>query len=176
MHHFAFLDWLPTHIFSTPNYPLLAPKTHFLAAILPFLAMYFMVQKGFVYTLSVDIYAFRTALSTILHCVLHLFTLHLAPKRTAFSTKMHCVLVLNAGYFAANSPKVGANGGSLEYKFILPHSHADPFLHQNEPSRESIFCDKVSTWWIKRALMRLKFLLKTRQKCLCRIPTREQRH
>ena len=89
---------------------------------------------------------------------------------------MHCVLVLNAGYFTANSPKVGANGGSLEYKFILPHWHADPFLYQNEPSRESIFCDKVSTWWIKRVLMRLKFLLKTRQKHLCRIPTREQRH
>ena len=89
---------------------------------------------------------------------------------------MHCVLVLNAGYFTANSPKVGANGGSLEYKFILPHSHADPLLYQNEPSRESIFCDKVSTWWIKRALMRLNILLKTGQKCLCRIPTREQRH
>ena len=89
---------------------------------------------------------------------------------------MHCVLVLNAGYFAANSPKVGANGGSLEYKFILPHSHADPFLHQNEPSRESFFCDKVSTWWIKRALMMLNFLLKIRQKYLCRRHVRGQRH
>ena len=84
--------------------------------------------------------------------------------------------MLNTGYFATNSPKIGANGGSLEYKFILPHSHADPFLHQNEPSRESIFCDKVSTWWIKRALMRLNFLLKTRQKCLCRRHVRGQRH
>ena len=89
---------------------------------------------------------------------------------------MQCVLVLNAGYFAANSPKVGANGGSLEYKFILPHSHADPFLHQNEPSRESIFCDKVSTWWIKRALMMLNLLLKIRQKYLCRRHVRGQRH
>jgi len=91
LHHFAFLDWLPTRIFSTPNYPLLAPKTHFLAVILPFLAMCFMVRRGFVYTLSVDIYAFHAALSTILHCVLHPFTLHLAPKCTAFSTKMHCI-------------------------------------------------------------------------------------
>jgi len=65
LHHFAFLDWLPTRIFSTPNYPFLAPKTHFLAAILPFLAMCLMVRKGFVYTLSVDIYAFRPALSGI---------------------------------------------------------------------------------------------------------------
>jgi len=65
LHHFAFLDWLPTRIFSTPNYPLLAPKNHFLAVILPFLAMCFMVRRGFVYTLSVDIYVFHTALSTI---------------------------------------------------------------------------------------------------------------
>jgi len=65
LHHFAFLDWLPTRIFSTPNYPLLAPKTHFLTAILPFLAMCFMVLKGFVYTIVVDIYAFRSALNGI---------------------------------------------------------------------------------------------------------------
>jgi len=65
LHHFAFLVWLPTRIFSTPNYPLLAPKTHFSAVILPFLAMCFMVLKGFVYTIVVDIYAFRSALSSI---------------------------------------------------------------------------------------------------------------
>jgi len=65
LHHFAFLDWLPTRIFSAPNYPLLAPKTHFLTAILPFLAMCFMVLKGFVYTIVVDVYAFRSALSSI---------------------------------------------------------------------------------------------------------------
>jgi len=39
----------------------------------------------------VDIYAFCFAFSGILHCVLHHFTLRLAPKRTAFSTKTHCV-------------------------------------------------------------------------------------
>ena len=59
--------------------------------ILPFLAMYFMVLKGFVYTFAVDIYAFYLAFSCILHCVLHHFTLRFAPKRTAFSTKTHCV-------------------------------------------------------------------------------------
>ena len=32
-------------------------------AILPFLAMYFVVLKGFVYTIAVDIYAFRLAFS-----------------------------------------------------------------------------------------------------------------
>ena len=62
--------------------------------ILPFLAMYFVVLKGFVYTIAVDVYAFasrlaskNTAFSTILPCVLHQNALHLAPKRVAFSGK-----------------------------------------------------------------------------------------
>ena len=59
--------------------------------VLPFLAMCFMVLEGYVYTIAVYIYAFRLAFSSILHCVLHHFTLRLAPKRTAFSTKTHCV-------------------------------------------------------------------------------------
>ncbi len=37
--------------------------------VLPFFAMFFMVQKGFVYTIVVDVYAFRLAFSGILHCV-----------------------------------------------------------------------------------------------------------
>jgi len=50
-----------------------------------------MVRKGFIYTIAVDIYAYHPAFCTILHCVLHHFTLRLAPKRTAFSTKTHCI-------------------------------------------------------------------------------------
>ncbi len=38
-------------------------------AILPFLAMFFMVLKGFVYTIAVDIYAFRLAFSGKSHCI-----------------------------------------------------------------------------------------------------------
>jgi len=38
-----------------------------------------------------------------------------------------------------------------------------PFLHQNQPSRESRFWGKVGDWWTKRALIMLNFLLKTRQ-------------
>ena len=56
-------------------------------AILPFLAMCNMVLKGFVYTIAVDIYAFRLAFSSILHCILHHFTLRFAPKHTLFCTK-----------------------------------------------------------------------------------------
>ena len=35
-----------------------------------------------------------------------------------------------------------------------------PFLHQNQPSRESIFCDRVSDWWTKRVLTVLNLLSK----------------
>jgi len=59
--------------------------------VLPFLAMCFMVLEGYVYTIAAYFYAFRFAFCTILHCVLHHFTLRFAPKRTAFSTKTHCV-------------------------------------------------------------------------------------
>ena len=38
-------------------------------AILPFSAMCFMDLKGFVYTITVDIYAFRLAFRGILHCI-----------------------------------------------------------------------------------------------------------
>ena len=38
-------------------------------AILPLLAMFLMVLKGFVYTIAVYFYAFGLAFSTILHSV-----------------------------------------------------------------------------------------------------------
>jgi len=38
-------------------------------AFLPFLAMYFMALKGFVYTIAMDIYAFRLAFSGKSHCI-----------------------------------------------------------------------------------------------------------
>ena len=37
--------------------------------VLPFWVMFFMVRKGFVYTIAVNVYAFRLAFSTILHCI-----------------------------------------------------------------------------------------------------------
>ena len=60
-------------------------------AILPFLSMYLMVLKGFVYTILVDIYAFRLTFSGILHRILHHFTLRLASKRTPFWCKTECI-------------------------------------------------------------------------------------
>ena len=83
-------------------------------AILPFLAMFFMVLKGFVYTITMDIYAFHLAFSSILHRVLHHFALRFAPKHTPFCTKTHPILHQNARHLAANSPKTGANGDLLK--------------------------------------------------------------
>ena len=111
LHHFAFLVWLKARNFSSPITRVLPLKTHFLAAILPFSGIYLMVRKGLVYTISVYFYAFRLAFSSILHCVLHHFTLRLASKRTPFCGKTHCVLHHFALYLAANSPKSGADGG-----------------------------------------------------------------
>jgi len=73
--------------------------------------MYLTALKGFVYTIDVDIYAFCIAFSTILPCILHHFTLRLAPKRSVFCTKTQCILHQNAVHLAANSPKSGANDG-----------------------------------------------------------------
>ena len=60
-------------------------------AVLPLSAMFFMARKDFVYTISVDIYAFHLAFTNILHGVLHHFSLHLASKRIAFSGILHCI-------------------------------------------------------------------------------------
>ena len=56
----------------------------------------------------------------------------------------------------ANNPKTGANDGLFKLKYILWHSQVGPFLHRNKPSRESIFCGKVGSWWAKKALIMLK--------------------
>ena len=68
--------------------------------VLPFLAMYFMVLEGYIYTIVAYFYAFRLAFSSILHCVLHHFTLRLAPKRIAFSGILHHILHHIAPHFA----------------------------------------------------------------------------
>ena len=87
LHHIAFLFCLPAHYFLPPITPFSPLKTYFLAAVLPFLAMFFMTLKGFVYTIVVDVYAFRLTLSVVLNCILQHFTLRLAAKCTEFSCK-----------------------------------------------------------------------------------------
>ena len=101
LHHFAFLVWLPARNFSSAITHFQALKSHFLTTISPFSSMYFMVLRGYVYTIAADFYAFRLVFSTILHCIQYHFALHLASKRTAFCTKMPCVLHQNALHLAA---------------------------------------------------------------------------
>ena len=38
-------------------------------AILPFLVLFLMVLKGFIYTIGANFYAFRLAFCSILHCI-----------------------------------------------------------------------------------------------------------
>jgi len=74
--------------------------------ILPFLAMCFVVREGYIYVIMVYLYAFCLVFSCKIHCILHHFTLHLAPKRTAFSGKTHCILHQNALRLAAYCSKL----------------------------------------------------------------------
>jgi len=78
-------------LFITPNYPLFAPKKPLFNGYFAHFSHVFHGSKGFVYTIAVDIYAFRLAFSIKTHCILHHFTLRLAPKRTAFSGILPCV-------------------------------------------------------------------------------------
>ena len=117
LHHLAFLEWLPPRNFSCPITHFQPLKSHFLTTILPFSAMYFMVLRGYVYTIAVHIYAFRLTFSCILHCVQHHFTLRLAPKRTAFCTKTHCVQRHIALRFAANCSTFSRKQPQMWYKW-----------------------------------------------------------
>ena len=71
----AFCTILPFYlgcwfIFFKGRQPAFCPlKTHFLTTISPFPAMFFMVLKGFIYTVAVYFYAFRLVFSTISPCV-----------------------------------------------------------------------------------------------------------
>ena len=55
-----------------------------------------MALRGYVYTIAVDVYAYRLAISSILPCVQHQNALRLAAFYLAFSIKTHCVQRQNA--------------------------------------------------------------------------------
>ena len=107
--------------------------------------------------------SFCLAFCTKTQRVLHQNALRFAPKQTAFCTKTHRVLHQNALNLARNSPKTSTNCDFMQCVFILLAFTTHHFLHQNKPPRESIFCGVVGNWWAERALIMLKFLLKTRQ-------------
>ena len=99
-----------------------------------------------------------------------LFALHLAPFCLAFSTISPCVLHQNAVHLAAKrnvlsgkTPKIWCKWRSFLIKIHFIAFTSYPRFTSKQPSRESIFCDKMSGWWTKRALTMLNLLLKTRQ-------------
>ena len=59
--------------------------------ILPILAMCFMARKGFVYTIAVNVYAFRLEFSSKSHRIKHQNALRFAPKHLAFCTKTQVI-------------------------------------------------------------------------------------
>ena len=108
LHHLAFLDWSPPRIFSSPITPFLPLKSHFLTTISPFPTMFFMVRKGYVYTIyggylcfsprilqhfTLRFAPFYLVFSTKTHYILHQNTLRLAAYCTAFCTKTHYILL-----------------------------------------------------------------------------------
>ena len=102
LHHFTFLFSRQLAFFLFPICPFQTLKPHFLTTILPFLVLFFMVLRGFIYTITVDIYASRLAFSTKKHCIQHHITLRFAPKRVAFSGKTQVIYHQNAphlGFF-----------------------------------------------------------------------------
>ena len=114
LHHFAFLFGRQLANFSPPITPFQTLKPHFLITILPFFVLFFMVLRGFIYAVAVDIYASCLAFSIKKHCIQHHFTLRFAPKRIAFSTKTRCIQHQNAGHLA---PKRTIFSGKLPQKW-----------------------------------------------------------
>ena len=179
LHHLAFLVWLPAHYFLRPTTHFQPLKTHFLTTISPFSAMFFMVRKGFIYTIAMYFYAFHLAFSTILPCIQHHFTLRFAAKCTAFSTKLHCVLQQNALHLAAKRtlfcwkwPKNWYKQHSFEINIHFVCMYNYTFFASKQTFARIDFLRQVGDWWTKKALRMLNFLLKIRQKNDCHIYTR----
>ena len=181
-YHFAFLVGYRLVVFLCSILCFQPLKPHFLIYVLPLLNHVFNGSEGFCPPLRCAFLCFssrvqqhfalrlapkRLAFSTKMQCVQHQNAVRLAPKCSAISTKMQCVQHQNALHLAANRPKSGTDCGFMQCVFILLAFTYQPFLHHNKPSRESFFCGRAGDWWIARALIMLKFMLKILQKMRC---------
>ena len=141
-----------------------------------------MVRRGFVYTIPVNIYTFRLASSSILHCVQHQNALRLVPKHLAFSTKTHCIQHQNALRLAAYCTTFSSKQPKTKCKlrFYAMCIHFDCIYHYPLFASEQTFARidflrSVGRLVTKKALIMLKFVLKRRQisikagskNCLC---------
>ena len=155
MHHFTFLVWLPTRIFSNPityfspppKTPLFRPKTPLVSSYFAlfgpvfrgskrfylynccvFLCLLSLIQQHFAMRLA----AKRTAFSTKTHCIQHQNALYLAAKYTAFSTKTHCILQQIARKWVQMAFALN------KYSF-WQHSHATPFCTETNLRENRLF-------------------------------------
>ena len=138
--------------------------------ILPFSAMFFMVRRGFVYTIAVYIYAFRLAFSSILPCVQHQNALHLAPKRTAFSTKTHCIQRHIALHLAAYCTLLAVNSSQnwcklwfLDIKIHFACMYNQPLFASKQTFARIDYLRQDGRLMAKRALRMLKSMPKSGQ-------------
>ena len=102
-----------------------------------------MARKGFIYTITVDIYAYRLAFSIILPCVLHQNTLRLAAYCTAFSTKTRCILLQIA-------PKRVLVAVSLNKNSFRLHAQLPPFCTKTNLRENRFFAARWAVGGQKR--------------------------
>ena len=138
--------------------------------ILPLSAMCFMVLKGFLYAIAVDVYAFRLAFSGKLHPILQHFTLRLAPKRTAFSTRTQGIQHQNTRYFApkrtvfcCKQPRNWCKWLSFQIKIHFPACTCHPYFASKQTFARIDFLRQGWRLVTKKAVIMLNFLLKTGQ-------------
>ena len=91
---FCLSRWSPTHNFSAPQNPLLAPKTPlFNSCFAPFSHVFHGTGRYYLYN--------RSGYLCFSSCIQPQKVLHLAPFYLAFSTKTHCIQHQNALHLAA---------------------------------------------------------------------------
>ena len=136
MHHFAFLVWLPTRIFATPNYPHFSPKTpHFDGCFAPFGHVFHSSKRFCLYHLQ---------------WIFMLFVSHFAPFHLAFSTKTHSILLQIA-------PKQVQRAAFFNKNSFCPHLKPPPFCTDTNP-RENRFLAARRTIGGKKGTHNVKIL------------------
>ena len=150
MHHLAFLVWLPTRIFATPNYPHFTPKIPLFNSSFALLCHAFSGSKRFclyhlqwIFMLFVSHLApFHLAFCTKTHSILHQNALHFAPKRTPFSTKTHPILLKIAPKWVLAVVSLNKNSFCLHVQ--LTHFYTKTNLRENRffATRWAIDCQK----------------------------------
>ena len=141
--------------------------------IFPFLAMCFMVLKGFVYTIGVDVYAFYLAFCGKLHHIQQHFTLHLAAFYLAFSTKTHCIQHQNALHFAPNSTENGCKWRFFEINIHFSVCTDCPLFASKQTFARIDFLRQGERLVSRKGTHNVKICTKNQTKHVCHIHAHE---